>query len=338
MDLILDAGGAFTWSRGPTTAPVLSIAATRLTLDEPHPVHGRSPQDPETEEVDPSTSGALSDPPDPLRPAGPAWQTRPGGLGHHPVRHRPTRPRRPHRAAGDAGPANRARPQFQSAAGDPDVGRSQGRLSPAGPARGHLPGPRDAALATHAGAGRPGSVPDRRRHHRDRLRVETPGRGPGTGRPRHGPRVPDPLGAGGGPPRRVGGGPGRAGPVPSPARSQGGDADPEAAARPRIGRVGPVDRAGRPAARDGPVGACDGSRRRRLRGLLPRPTGRDRLDRSGQEPEPPGPRRGRARRALVRRPGGGARGGGLHPGAACPSPSSPRGGPTSRWRSPPSRP
>lgn len=77
MDLILNAGGAFTWSRGPTTAPVLSIAATRLTLDEPHPVHGRSPQDPETEEVDSSTLGALSDPADPLRPAGPAWQLDP---------------------------------------------------------------------------------------------------------------------------------------------------------------------------------------------------------------------------------------------------------------------
>src|SRR5438309_1029053 len=73
MDLILDPGGAFTWSRGPTTAPVLSIAATRLTRDEPHPVHGRSPLDPETEEVDPSTSGTLSDPPDPLRRAGPEW-------------------------------------------------------------------------------------------------------------------------------------------------------------------------------------------------------------------------------------------------------------------------
>src|SRR3954454_22220834 len=70
MDLILDAGGAFTWSRGPTTAPVLSIAATRLTLDEPHSVHGRSPHDPETEEVDPSTLGTLSDPPDPLPTAG----------------------------------------------------------------------------------------------------------------------------------------------------------------------------------------------------------------------------------------------------------------------------
>ena len=73
MDLILDAGGAFTWSRGPTTAPVLSIAATRLTLDEPHPVHGRSLQDLETEEVDPSTPGGLSGPVDAFGPAAPTW-------------------------------------------------------------------------------------------------------------------------------------------------------------------------------------------------------------------------------------------------------------------------
>ena len=150
MDLILDAGGAFTWSRGPTTAPVLSIAATRLTLDEPHPVHGRSPHDPETEEVDPSTSGALSDPPDPLgRPAPPGKSTRRPGPP----------PSSPPPDSATVGRTARLVTLAQQIARDPssslpretrDVGRSQGRLSPAGSARSHLPGPRDAALATHA--------------------------------------------------------------------------------------------------------------------------------------------------------------------------------------------
>lgn len=76
MDLILDAGGAFAWSRGPTTAPVLSIAATRLTVDEPH-VHGHSAPDPETETGESATSGELSDPRDLLGPAAPAWQIDP---------------------------------------------------------------------------------------------------------------------------------------------------------------------------------------------------------------------------------------------------------------------
>ena len=53
--------------------------------------------------------------------------------------------------------ADRARSQFQPARADPDVGRSQGRLSPAGPPRSHLPGHRDATLATHR-ASRPTGV------------------------------------------------------------------------------------------------------------------------------------------------------------------------------------
>jgi hypothetical protein len=72
MDLILDPGGAFAWSRGPTAAPLLSCAATRTALDEPHPVHGTSPQDPDCQEVDPDAGGP-SGPLDPLPPAGPTW-------------------------------------------------------------------------------------------------------------------------------------------------------------------------------------------------------------------------------------------------------------------------
>jgi hypothetical protein len=51
MDLILDAHGSFAWVRGPSTAPVLSIEAQRLTLDQPHPVHGSSPLDPQSDDV-----------------------------------------------------------------------------------------------------------------------------------------------------------------------------------------------------------------------------------------------------------------------------------------------
>ena len=48
MDLILDAGGAFAWSRGPTTAPILSIAAKRLTVEPPHTVGAGGPGAPAT--------------------------------------------------------------------------------------------------------------------------------------------------------------------------------------------------------------------------------------------------------------------------------------------------
>jgi hypothetical protein len=54
MDLILDACGAFSWSRGPTSAPILSIAAMRITPDGPHPAQGRSPRGPGTDPADPA--------------------------------------------------------------------------------------------------------------------------------------------------------------------------------------------------------------------------------------------------------------------------------------------
>jgi hypothetical protein len=78
MDLLLDARGAFAWSRGPTTAPLLSIAATRLTLGTPH-IHGRAAPDLEVEAEageSPAAGGDLTDPPGPVTPAWP-WQTDP---------------------------------------------------------------------------------------------------------------------------------------------------------------------------------------------------------------------------------------------------------------------
>jgi hypothetical protein len=76
MDLILDAGGAFAWSRGPTAAPVLSVGARRLTVEPPHSV-GSAPRSPKAEEVEPSTLGGLSDPLDLRGPVVPTWQIDP---------------------------------------------------------------------------------------------------------------------------------------------------------------------------------------------------------------------------------------------------------------------
>ena len=76
MDLILDADGAFAWSRGPTTAPVLSIAATRLTVDEPH-VHGHSAPDSQTEADESPAGGDPTAAGDLLGPAAPTWQIDP---------------------------------------------------------------------------------------------------------------------------------------------------------------------------------------------------------------------------------------------------------------------
>jgi hypothetical protein len=75
MDLILDAGGAFAWSRGPTAAPILSVAATRLTVGSPHIAGGRAPRDP-GEAADPP---ALEDLParDPQTHGPRAWQVDP---------------------------------------------------------------------------------------------------------------------------------------------------------------------------------------------------------------------------------------------------------------------
>jgi Transposase DNA-binding/Transposase DDE domain len=51
MDLTFDANGSFCWVRGYYVGPVLSNNAQRPTLDEPHPVNGSSPENPDSEEV-----------------------------------------------------------------------------------------------------------------------------------------------------------------------------------------------------------------------------------------------------------------------------------------------
>ena len=70
MDLILDANGSFSWAKGPYTAPMISTGAARPTLDQPHPEHGSSPQNPETEDV-PSKAEGLSSQLDPFAPGAP---------------------------------------------------------------------------------------------------------------------------------------------------------------------------------------------------------------------------------------------------------------------------
>jgi hypothetical protein len=74
MDLILDAGGAFAWSRGPTTAPILSVAAHRLTV-EPTPSLGAAPRRTDAEPGGDPTASAAPD--DPLAPDVPGWQIDP---------------------------------------------------------------------------------------------------------------------------------------------------------------------------------------------------------------------------------------------------------------------
>ena len=69
MDLILDATGSFAWVEGPTSAPLISTGAVRPTLDQPHPVHGSSPGNPETEDV-PTKAESLGDPLDPFGAGG----------------------------------------------------------------------------------------------------------------------------------------------------------------------------------------------------------------------------------------------------------------------------
>lgn len=68
MDLILDATGSFSWVQGYYVGPVISLDARRPTLDQPHPIHGSSPQNPESDEV-PTRTTNLGDPMDPLGPA-----------------------------------------------------------------------------------------------------------------------------------------------------------------------------------------------------------------------------------------------------------------------------
>ncbi len=77
MDLILDAGGALAWSRGPTTAPILSLAANRLTV-EPPPSVGSAPRRPKAEPRGAPPSGeGRSEPLELLGPAAPTWQIDP---------------------------------------------------------------------------------------------------------------------------------------------------------------------------------------------------------------------------------------------------------------------
>jgi hypothetical protein len=64
MDLILDVDGSFAWARGPYSAPMISTAAVRPALDQPDPVQGSSPQNPEEEAVSTKVEG-LGDPLDP---------------------------------------------------------------------------------------------------------------------------------------------------------------------------------------------------------------------------------------------------------------------------------
>jgi Transposase DNA-binding/Transposase Tn5 dimerisation domain len=64
-DLILDATGGFAGVEGPSSPPLISTGAHRLTLDQPPPVPGSSPGHPETEEV-PTKAESLGDPRDPL--------------------------------------------------------------------------------------------------------------------------------------------------------------------------------------------------------------------------------------------------------------------------------
>lgn len=77
MDLILNVDGAFAWSRGLTTAPVLSIDARRLTVESP-PSVGAAPRGPEVDpESGPSAEGAPSGSLESLDPAPSTWQIDP---------------------------------------------------------------------------------------------------------------------------------------------------------------------------------------------------------------------------------------------------------------------
>jgi hypothetical protein len=75
MDLVLDAGGGFAWSRGPTTAPILSIAAKRLTVESP-PSVGSAPvaDGPRGREKDSPAGEGRSDSLGASDPAAQPWQ------------------------------------------------------------------------------------------------------------------------------------------------------------------------------------------------------------------------------------------------------------------------
>jgi Transposase DNA-binding/Transposase Tn5 dimerisation domain len=90
MDLTLDARGSFCWVRGYYAGPALSIAAQRPTLDEAHPAHGASPQDPDSEAV----ATKADDLGDPLDPAGPGFVADPTTWAAIPFATAPLRDRR----------------------------------------------------------------------------------------------------------------------------------------------------------------------------------------------------------------------------------------------------
>jgi Transposase DNA-binding/Transposase Tn5 dimerisation domain len=76
MDLILDANGSFSWVKGPYTAPMISTGAVRPTLDQAHPEHGSSPQNPEAEAVAPKADSICSQL-DPSAPGAPRLEVAP---------------------------------------------------------------------------------------------------------------------------------------------------------------------------------------------------------------------------------------------------------------------
>lgn len=60
MDLILEADGTFQWARGPTTAPVLSVAARRLTVESPPSVGSAPRQANDDDLAEPTAEASLA--------------------------------------------------------------------------------------------------------------------------------------------------------------------------------------------------------------------------------------------------------------------------------------
>jgi Transposase DNA-binding/Transposase Tn5 dimerisation domain len=77
MQLILDTDGTFAWSRGPTTAPILSLAARRLTVEPPPSVGSASGGSQAQEKGEPPASAGPADPHDRLGPVVPGWEIDP---------------------------------------------------------------------------------------------------------------------------------------------------------------------------------------------------------------------------------------------------------------------
>jgi hypothetical protein len=78
MDLVLDASGGFAWSPGPTTAPILSVAARRLIVESP-PTVGSAPRDARARRRggDTPAEDGRPGPLDLSDPAAPPWQLDP---------------------------------------------------------------------------------------------------------------------------------------------------------------------------------------------------------------------------------------------------------------------